>query len=274
MNELEIAVQAARKAGKLIREKANVAKRVDLKSSAHDLVTEVDKKAEELVREVILSHYPDHAILGEEGVAAGVEASKRALEEHRHHESLWVVDPIDGTTNFVHGFPFFCVSIAFVRKQELVVGVIYDPMRDDLFTAEKGKGAFLNGERISVSEERTLSESLLATGFPTDARGVRRVNTEAILKLAPQVRNVRTAGSAALHLACVAAGRLTGFWELELNAWDLAAGVLLVQEAGGEVSDTIGGSYDLGVRHILASNGHVHHDVLRVLEEVKATGFE
>ncbi|PTM60052.1 inositol monophosphatase family protein [Desmospora activa] len=274
MPELDTAIEAARKAGELIRAKADVAKRVDIKSSAHDLVTEVDKKSEALVREVILSHHPDHAILGEEGVAAGVEASKRALAEYREQESLWVVDPIDGTTNFVHGFPFFCVSIAFAQRQEVTVGVIYDPIRDDLFTAEKGKGAYLNGERITVSEERTLSESLLATGFPTDARGVRQVNTAAILKLAPQVRNVRAAGSAALHLACIAAGRLTGFWELELNAWDLAAGALLIEEAGGQVTDTVGRPYDLGVRHILATNGHVHHDVLRLLEEVGSTGFE
>ncbi|MFC4077155.1 inositol monophosphatase family protein [Salinithrix halophila] len=273
MAELETAIQAAKEAGKLIREKVYVSKRVDRKSSAHDLVTEVDKASEELVREMILSRHPDHAILGEEGVAAGVEASKQALEEHRAYEALWVVDPIDGTTNFVHGFPFFCVSIAFARNQEVVAGVIYDPMQDDLFTAEKGKGAFLNGERITVSREKTLPESLLATGFPTDARGVRQVNTEAILKLAPQVRNVRAAGSAALHLACVAAGRLTGFWELELNAWDLAAGALLIQEAGGHVTDTLGRPYDLGVRHILATNGHVHDDVLQALKEAGSTGF-
>ncbi|WP_108025713.1 inositol monophosphatase family protein [Melghirimyces profundicolus] len=271
---LETAVKAAEKAGERIRAHAAAAKKVRFKSSSHDLVTEVDQAAEEIIRDTILKIHPSHAILGEEGVEAGVEASRAALEEHRSFEDLWIVDPIDGTTNFVHGFPMFCVSIAYARRQEVVAGVIYDPLRDERFTAEKGKGAFLNGEPIRVSGEERLEESLVATGFPAGAGGARQRNVEGILKLSPRCRNVRAGGSAALHLAYVAAGRLTGFWELELNAWDLAAGSLLVREAGGEVTDTAGTPYDIGVRHILATNGNIHPAMLKELKEARATGFE
>ncbi|SDX36218.1 myo-inositol-1(or 4)-monophosphatase [Marininema mesophilum] len=274
MKELQTAIDAARQAGSKIREKAAVAKRIDVKSSAHDLVTEVDKEAESIIREIITSRHPDHMILGEESVDAGAVAAKEALEKHRKHEDLWIVDPIDGTTNFIHGFPFFCVSIAYAVRQEVVLGVIYNPMTDELFTAEKGKGAWLNDEPIQVSTEATLAESLLASGFPSgDPAGMRQINTDGILKLSPQVRNIRAGGSAALHLAYVAAGRLTGFWELDLNAWDLAAGALLVMEAGGKATDTIGGSYEIGVRHILATNGQVHTEVQQALAAVGATGF-
>lgn len=274
MTYLETAVQAAKEAGALIRERVKTAKRVEFKSSASDLVTEVDKASEERIRRVIRTFFPNHAILGEEGVEAGSKASKAALEEHRTREFLWIVDPIDGTTNFVHGLPFFCVSIALAHREEVILGVVYDPIRDELFTAEKGKGAFVNGERITVSKEERLEESLVSTGFPADLRGARRVNVEGILRLSPRCRSVRAAGSAALHLAYVAAGRLTAFWELELNAWDLAAGSLLVREAGGQVTDTAGRPYDIGVRHILATNGRIHRAMLEALQDAGATGFE
>lgn len=273
MSTLNTAVQAAKEAGKLIRQKAAVAKQVQYKSSAQDLVTEVDQASEAMIRKQLLSQYPEHVILGEEGVEPGAKASKEALEEHRGCEHLWIVDPIDGTTNFVHGFPMFCVSIAYAYNQEVVAGVIYDPLRDELFTAEKGKGAFLNGKEIRISNEKTLEESLLATGFPAGDKEARQRNLEGILKLSPLCRNIRAGGSAALHLAYVAAGRLTGFWELDLNAWDLAAGSLLVLEAGGDVTDTAGHGYDLVVRHISASNGHIHPFLLNALKEAQATGF-
>ncbi len=271
---LETAINAAREAGALIREKAATTKQVQFKSSAHDLVTQVDQAAEAMIRKRILENHPEHAILGEEGVAAGVDASKAALEENRSHEHLWIVDPIDGTTNFVHGFPMFCVSIAYAHHQKVTTAVIYDPMRDELFTAEKGRGAFLGNRSIQVSSEKVLEESLVATGFPSGDRGVRRRNVEGILKISPRCRNLRAGGSAALHLAYVACGRLSAFWELELNAWDLAAGSLLVEEAGGKVSDTAGSPYDIGVRHILASNGRIHSLLLDELKEAGATGFE
>ena len=158
-----------------------------------------------------------HSFLGEEGVKPGPEASDRALQSVIEAEYLWVVDPVDGTTNFVHGFPFFSVSIALAHKGEVIVGVVYDPMRDELFVAEKGKGAYVRGRRTQVSEEQTLQESLLATGFPADTNYSLPINMRGLQALVPQVRNIRSSGSAALHMAYVAAGRLSGFWEYGLN---------------------------------------------------------
>ncbi|OYD06209.1 inositol monophosphatase [Paludifilum halophilum] len=249
-------------------------KRVNYKTSSHDLVTEVDQECEKIIRETLQASYPDHQVLGEEGVEAGSEASRAALEAAREAEYLWIIDPIDGTTNFVHRFPFFCVSIGIAHQGEIIAGVIFDPVQNELFVAEKGKGATLNGERIRVSQEKTLETSLLATGFPAGIREARQVNINGILELGTKCRNIRTAGSAALHLAYVASGRLTGFWEIDLNAWDLAAGALLVKEAGGRVTDTTGQPYHIGVRNILATNGLIHDSVQRTLKDVKATGFE
>lgn len=271
---IETAIEAAKEAGRLIRERVETSKRVDTKYSAHDLVTEVDRQAEEIIRQILLKAHPDYAILGEEGVAPGPEASREAVEAHRNDENLWIVDPIDGTTNFVHGFPYFCVSIALARRGTVELGLIYDPMRDECFTAERGKGARLNGEPIHVSEEDTLGTSLVATGFPADYKGARKTNTAGLIWLSSRCQNIRTAGSAALHMAYVAAGRLTGFWELELNAWDLAAGSLLVEEAGGRVTDTRGTPYHIGVRHVLATNGRIHEAMLQELKAAEATGFE
>lgn len=269
----DVAIAAAHDAGELIREHVNRSKSVSLKTSATDLVTEVDKQAEAIIRTHINEAFPDHVILGEETVAPGPEASARALTEKRDAAHLWIIDPIDGTTNFVHGFPFFCVSIALAERGDLKFGVIYDPMKDEWFEAEKGNGATLNGEPLHVSEEGQLSESLLASGFAgIDRRSGRKV-THGLSALIPHVRNIRTAGSAALLLAYVAAGRLSGFWEMNLNAWDLAAGALLVTEAGGKVSDTIGRPYHLGVRHIVATNGLIHDRLVHVLKEADATGF-
>jgi myo-inositol-1(or 4)-monophosphatase len=271
---IDTAIEAAKEAGRLIRERVETAKRVETKYSAHDLVTEVDRQAEEIIRQVLLKAHPDHAILGEEGVAPGPEASREALEAHRDYENLWIVDPIDGTTNFVHGFPYFCVSIALARRGTVELGLIYDPMRDECFTAVRGEGARLNGEPIRVSEDDTLGMSLVATGFPADYKGARKANTAGLIRLSSRCRNIRTAGSAALHMAYVAAGRLTAFWELELNAWDLAAGSLLVEEAGGRVTDTRGTPYHIGVRHVLATNGRIHEAMLEELKAAEATGFE
>ncbi|MGB0089185.1 MAG: inositol monophosphatase family protein [Planifilum fulgidum] len=271
---IETAIEAAKEAGRLIRQRVETTKRVETKYTAHDLVTEVDRQAEEIIRQVLHRAHPDHAILGEEGVAPGPEASREALEAHRDYEHLWIVDPIDGTTNFVHGFPYFCVSIALARRGKVELGVIYDPMRDECFTAERGKGARLNGEPIRVSEENDLGMSLVATGFPADYKGARKINTAGLIRLSSRCRNIRTAGSAALHMAYVAAGRLTAFWELELNAWDLAAGSLLVEEAGGRVTDTRGTPYHIGVRHVLATNGRIHEAMLEELRAAEATGFE
>ncbi|RKN71229.1 inositol monophosphatase family protein [Paenibacillus ginsengarvi] len=268
-----VAINTAAKAGEWIKLKLGAHASLALKSSAQDLVTEVDKGSETMIRNLIKTHFPHHSILGEEGVAPGAEASAKALREMQDEEYLWIVDPIDGTTNFVHGFPFFSVSIALAHRGEVIVGVVYDPNRDELFVAEKGKGAYVKGKKMSVSKEDKLASSLVATGFPADGRFALPTNLKGIEAVAPKVRNIRTAGSAALHMAYVAAGRLSGFWEIGLNSWDLAAGALLVSEAGGRVTDTSGQPYQLAVRHVLASNGAIHDELRDTLVGAGATGL-
>ncbi len=260
-----VAVNTAAMAGEFIKSKLGEIKNINLKHSSHDLVTEVDKGAEQLIRKMISTHFPLHDFLGEEGVAPGPLASTRAIEDAVQAEFLWIVDPIDGTTNFVHGFPFFSVSIALAHKGEVIVGVVYDPIRDEVFVAEKGKGAYLKGKRIHVSEEVKLSDSLIATGFPADHLEALPANLVGIKAVAPKVRNLRIAGSAALHLAYVAAGRLSGFWEIGLNSWDIAAGALLISESGGRVTDTEGQPFTLATRNILATNGNVHQELMNEL---------
>ncbi|MFF2885647.1 inositol monophosphatase family protein [Paenibacillus sp. NPDC057967] len=267
-----VAINCAAKAGEWIMTKLGNYASLEIKYSEHDLVTEVDKGSERLIRKLIGTHFPHHSFLGEEGCEPGPEASAKALEEASDSEYLWIVDPIDGTTNFVHGFPFFCVSIALAYRGDIIVGVVYDPVRDELFVAEKGKGAYVHGRRMQVSTDRTLKESLIATGFPADRNDALPINLRGINELAPQVRNLRLAGSAALHLAYVAAGRLSGFWEIGLNSWDMAAGVLLIQESGGIVTNTKGDSYSLAVRNVAASNGHFHEELLTALDRAGATG--
>lgn len=265
-----VAINCASKAGEWIQTKLGNYASLDLKYSSHDLVTEVDKGSERLIRNLIMTHFPHHSFLGEEGVEPGPEASTKALEDVREAEYLWIVDPLDGTTNFVHGFPFFCVSIALAHKGEVIVGVVYDPMKDELFIAEKGKGAYVHGKRMQVSGENTLHGSLIATGFPADHQYALPLNLKGIQAIAPKVRNLRIAGSAALHMAYVAAGRLSGFWEIGLNSWDLAAGALLIQESGGVVGDALGQPYHLGVRNVVASNGLIQKELAAALQAAGA----
>lgn len=269
-----VAINAASKAGEWIKTRLGTVKQLNTKSAVSDLVTEVDKGAESMIRKLIFTHFPDHAILGEEGVEPGPEASAQALEKYAEEEYLWIVDPVDGTTNFVHGFPFFSVSIALAHKGEVIVGVIYDPSRDEMFVAEKGKGAYVHGKRMQVSGEAKLEESLLATGFPVGRESTLPVNMAGLMHLAPKVRNIRSGGSAALHLAYVAAGRLTGFWEIGLNAWDTAAGALMVTESGGQITDTAGNPYSLRTRHVAATNKAVHAELVQALKEAAVTGLE
>lgn len=269
-----VAINTAAKAGEWIKLKLGAHTKLDVKSSAQDLVTEIDRGSEALIRNLIKTHFPTHAFLGEEGVGSGAGASIQALQEASEAEYLWIVDPIDGTTNFVHGFPFFSVSIALAHKGEVIVGVVYDPFHDELFVGEKGKGAYLKGKPMRVSSEEKLAEGLIATGFPAGTNSTLPVNMKGLQALAPKVRNVRVVGSAALHLAYVAAGRLSGFWEIGLNSWDIAAGALLVREAGGEVTDTLGRPYSLQVRHVLASNGRIQRELQLELAAADATGFE
>ncbi|CAB3393145.1 MULTISPECIES: inositol monophosphatase family protein [Kyrpidia] len=263
---LQVAERAAEAAGELIRQWSGRPEVVDTKSGPHDLVTEVDRRCESVIRETIRDAFPDDFILGEETVAqyGGAEVVLGA-----EHEDLWVVDPIDGTTNFVAGIPFCSVSIAYAHRGILEVGMVYHPYLKEQFSAVRSGGAFLNGRPIRVSSASTLSESVLGTGFPSGEHA-RAVNTKGMVDLAPRCRNIRTLGSAALHLAYVACGRLTGFWETHLNPWDMAAGALLVQEAGGQVTDIEGRPYTLEVRHVVGTNGLIHGELLGRLKGAMA----
>jgi len=218
---------------------------VEYKGEA-DLVTVADRESEKLIRSRIRQHWPRHDVLGEE------EGFADTGSEYR-----WYIDPLDGTTNFAHGFPVFCVSMALEYRDSRIAGVIYDPTRDELFHAEKGKGAFLNGQPIQVSKTRDLAECLLATGFPSHKRH-QNPNIFFYHQITLRTHGVRRAGSAALDLCCVACGRFDGFWEFNLNPWDTAAGVLIVEEAGGKVTNFSGCPFELNSRETLASNGLVH----------------
>lgn len=267
-----VAISAAAKAGEWIRSKLGEYNQLNTKNGVHDLVTEIDKGAETMIRKLILTHFPNHLIFGEEGVEPGPAASAAALSEVSDAEFLWIVDPLDGTTNFVHGFPFFSVSIALAIKGEVIVGVVYNPNHDEMFVAEKGKGAYLRGKKMAVAPQTKLIEGLIATGLPADRGYALPVNLKGLQELSPKVRNIRVAGSAALHMAYVAAGRLNGFWEIGLNAWDIAAGALMIQESGGKVTDTLGNPYSLSVRNVVGTNGYIHQEMLDALREGEATG--
>ncbi len=262
-SRVAVAINAASKTGEWIKSKLGSYRQLDTKTSSQDLVTEVDKGAEQMIRKLVQTYCPGDAFLGEESAGVGAEASIRAVESVMDEEYVWVVDPIDGTTNFVHGFPYYCVSIAVAHKGEVIVGVVYDPTHDELFVAEKGKGAYVHGNLMKVANHATLMESLVATGFPAN-NSVER-NTKSLVDLLPKVRSIRNGGSAALHLAYVAAGRLDAYWEVGLNAWDLAAGALLVTESGGRITDISGSDYKLTVRNIAATNGQIHDELLQEL---------
>lgn len=265
-----VAINCAAKAGEWIQTKLGSFSELNVKISMHDLVTEVDKGSERMIRNLIGTHFPDHDFLGEESVEPGPDGYAEAMREAASTDYLWIVDPIDGTTNFVHGFPFYSVSIALAYRGQVIVGVVYDPSRNELFVAERGKGAYVRGVRLQAASETTLGGSLVATGFPADHLAALPTNLHDIRAIAPKVRNLRIVGSAALHLAYVAAGRLSGFWERGLSAWDIAAGSLLVEEAGGRLSGLDGEPYHLGVRDVVATNGRIHDELVRELNGVFA----
>ena len=221
-----------------------------------DLVTVADRKSEALILERIRKTWPQHDVVGEEG--ARVESGS---------DYRWYVDPLDGTTNFAHGFPVFCVSLALEYKGKRVAGVVFDPTRDELFVAEQGAGAYLNGEKIHVSNTARLAESLVATGFPSHKRH-QNPNIHFYHQITLRTHGVRRAGSAALDLCCVACGRFDAFWEFNLNPWDTAAGVLLVEEAGGRVTDFKGGPFRLDSRETLATNGLLHEALLAEFDAI------
>jgi len=254
MTEIADFIQSlAREAGLLLAEKLTRHNPVYYKGTI-DLVTEADRMSEELIVAQIVRRYPDHGILSEESAAKNERATTR-----------WIIDPLDGTTNYAHGFPFFCVSIALEKEGIVVLGVVYDPLRGEMFFAERGKGAFLNGKKIRVSSETDLSRSLLATGFPYDIRVSTDNNLNLFSSMIMKAQAVRRPGAAALDLSYLAAGRLDGFWELKLKPWDTAAGCLMVLEAGGTISDLSGDPWTLRSPGLVASNALIHEQMLEVL---------
>ena len=263
---LKTAESIAREAGALLREFYHRGVRTEYKGDV-DLVTEADRASEKLIGERLRAAFPTHGIYGEEGTRSGLDAEFR-----------WYVDPLDGTTNFAHGFPAFCVVLGCEQRHaglkpdedgEMVAGVIYDPLRDEMFTAARGEGATLNGERIHVSKAKWLQESLIATGFPSHKRH-RSPNVHFYQEFTLRSHGVRRAGSAALDMAYVACGRLDAFWEFQLNPWDTSAGYLLVEEAGGTVTHFDGGKFTLDSREVLASNGLIAAEMQHLFADMFA----
>lgn len=250
---LETARKLAEEAGEHIRQSASQLRQVDYKGRA-DMVTDVDRRAEEIILDGLRLAYPDHAVLAEE-----------SGENEAQSDFRWVIDPLDGTTNFVHGYPFYCVSIAVQYRQETVAAVVLNPVLGELFSALKGGGAHLNGNPITVSFTSELPKTLLATGFPYQIGENWQHSMSLFEAFYRNCHGVRRDGAAALDLCYVAAGRFDGFWEYELQPWDVAAGLLIVQEAGGKTTDfqdNLSGIYD---RQVLASNGRIHDAMLQVM---------
>jgi myo-inositol-1(or 4)-monophosphatase len=254
----DLAVRLAREAGQVLQKRLGRTRRIDYKGAVN-LVTEMDLLSEKTIVSAIRRQHPGHGFLAEE------KAREQTPSPYR-----WVIDPLDGTTNYAHGYPVYGVSIALERRGEIVLGVVYDPSRDELFVAQKGKGARLNGRRIRVSSIPALSRSLLTTGFPYDLRENPANNFDHFYHFSHRVHAVRRSGSAALDLCYVAAGRFDGFWEMKLGPWDLAAGGLMVLEAGGRVTDFRGKFPGLDGSRILASNGKIHGEMIRVLKKGRA----
>jgi Archaeal fructose-1,6-bisphosphatase and related enzymes of inositol monophosphatase family len=254
---LNIAVRAARRAGDIIARSAEHVDGLTVTSKSHnDFVSEVDRRAEQEIIQIIQKAYPHHAIMAEES------------GEHRPGADTyqWIIDPLDGTTNFLHGFPQYAVSIALMVKGQLDQAVIYDPVSQDLYTASRGSGAQLNNRRLRVSRRNDLDGTLIGTGFPFRQPDLLDPYLNTFRAMAPKVADIRRAGSAALDLAYVAAGRLDGFWEFGLSPWDMAAGALLIQEAGGVVSDFGGGQNFLQSGNIVGGNLKLHGAILKTIQ--------
>lgn len=260
------AAEIAREAGARLREFFSQGVETEYKGDV-DVVTVADRTVEKLIRTRLGEAFPDHGMYGEEGT-----------RERMEREFRWYVDPLDGTTNFAHGFPQFCVSLGLEQRPAglepeqdgtLLAGVIFDPMRDELYTAERGRGAQLNGRPLHVSRIPDLAEALVSTGFPSRKRHL-SPNVHFYQEFTLRSHGVRRAGSAALDLAYVAAGRLEAFWEFNLNPWDTAAGILLVEEAGGRVTDFAGNPFQLNSREILASNGLIHDEMVGLFQDMFA----
>ncbi len=257
MEYLDFAADVARSAGEVLRHYAGRDKKVEHKGRAN-LVTVADRESEALIIREIHARYPNHTILAEE--SGLVDQSSETPASDR-----WIIDPLDGTTNYAHQFPMFSVSVGFERDGRMMCGAVYDPVRDEMFTASRGGGAFLNGETISVSGVSSLSDGLLLTGFPYDFREKVERALDLFRSFLVSSQAVRRAGSAALDLCYIACGRSDGFWELDLNPWDTAAGLVIAEEAGGRVTDFSGGPFSIYSKEILASNGAIHEEMMTAI---------
>jgi len=252
-DEFQTAQEIAVKAGKLLKELSSKSVKVKLKGAV-DLVTEADLASEKLVLEEINKRFPNHAVLSE-------EAGRNKIDS----ENLWIIDPLDGTTNYAHGFPIYAVSIGFAYRNEVVIGAVYDPNLNELFLSQKGGGATLNGKPIRVSAVEDIDKSLLATGFPYNLRQQPEPSSDYFKAFTLKAQGVRRAGAASLDLCNVACGRLDGFWEVGLKPWDTAAGSLILTEAGGKLSKYDGSSFDMWTPEVVATNGLIHEQMTEIL---------
>lgn len=250
----ETALSAAQQAGKILRQKVNTALKIDYKGRIN-LVTEADRLAEKVIITTIANHFPEHQILSEETPFIAGQSDFK-----------WIIDPLDGTTNFVHGFPFFAVSIGLEYQKELLLGIVHVPLTGETFSAFRNQGAFLNGKPIRVSRIEKLSGSLLATGFPYEENVSFKRNFDFFRQIYPLTQGVRRAGSAAIDLCYTACGRFDAFWELDINAWDVAAGALIVREAGGKLINMDGSQFSIYDRQILATNGLIEAELLTIFK--------
>lgn len=250
--------KASIEAGKIIKEYFETKFQIESKDVISNLVTEVDKKSEAIIIGIIRSEFPEHSILSEEIGALDADSDVK-----------WIIDPIDGTINYAHSIPLCCVSIGVEKKGEIILGVVYNPLSGEYFFAEKGKGAFLNDKKISVSQEDNFGKSLLVTGFPYDTSNNPHKPVTVFAEFVNKDIPVRRLGSAALDLCWTACGRFDGFWEYNLNPWDVAAGYLIMTEAGGLVTDFANEKYSVYKKEILATNGLIHNDMLNVIQKVK-----
>jgi myo-inositol-1(or 4)-monophosphatase len=258
----EFAIDLARRAGALLLEfhhAASEGQAFDTKSSPVDLVTAADVASDRLINEALAAALPSHVVFSEESACGPLPVA----------EWLWVIDPLDGTTNFAHGLPIFSVTLALVVNGVIELGATYNPIYDELYTAQRGQGAYLNGERLQVSAAATLDRALLVTGFPYDRRTNPNNNIQQFADFSLRAQGVLRLGSAALDLGAIAAGRLDGYWEFKINPWDIAAGCLMVTEAGGQVTAPDGSPLDLYARQIVASNGLIQNEMLEVLAHSK-----
>lgn len=256
--EKDLAFKAARLAGEIQRENLGKIESVDYKS-AFNLVTNVDKECERAILSILQEAFPDDEVLAEES------GEKKGARNRR-----WLIDPLDGTTNYTHSYPFFSTSIGLEENGQMALGVVFNAMTDEMFWAIKGEGAYINDRKISVSKVSKVEESLLATGFPPDTRETGYDNMLEFKLITNRSHGVRRDGSAALDLCFVASGRSDGFWEMKLSPWDIGAGSLIVTEAGGKVSNLEGGPLDISSGHILATNGLIHEELISSLTQIKS----